>query len=452
VEYYENIGDARISLGWEKIGVSYPDWKGEYWSNHNFAGNPALTRNDVGVEFNWGANSPAQGLPGDNFAVRWTRQVVFEPGVYRFFAQVDDGVRLFVDGSRILNEWHDNNARSAYAIDLSLTGSHTIVVEYYEGLGQARIKVWWERQVTPTFTPTATATNTPRPTRTTAPPTATATVTPSPSATTTATVTPTATATSVAPTDTPTATPTSPAATDTPTPTATSPAPTNTPTATATSIAPTDTPTATPTNPAPTSTPTPTATSPAPTSTPTPTATATSIPKRVGAQLSEVLPAPGVMDWDGNGATSEQDEWIELTNTAETALDIGGWSLDSVSGDSQAYVIPSGTVIEPGQFVVFYRQKTGIILNDFGDGVRLRSLSGQVVDQVTFGALGADRSYSRDASGVWHSDWSPSPGGPNVAPAGPLAADLKPLRAASPEAALRNAVDSLLAVLMRMLK
>jgi len=158
------------------------------------------------------------------------------------------------------------------------------------------------------------------------------------------------------------------------------------------------------------------------------------------------------MDWDGNGATGEQDEWIELTNTAETALDIGGWSLDSVSGDSQAYVIPSGTVLEPGQFVVFYRQKTSIILNDSGDGVRLRGLSGQVVDQVTFGALGADRSYSRDASGVWHSDWSPSPGGPNVAPAGPLAADLKPLRAASPEAALRNAVDSLLAVLMRMLK
>ena len=138
--------------------------------------------------------------------------------------------------------------------------------------------------------------------------------------------------------------------------------------------------------------------------------------------INEVLPAPSIIDWDGSGAADASDEWIELTNTGLITVDLGGWALASASDSSVAYVIPAGTVLEPGKFLVFYRQVTGVALHDDIDGVRLLGPNGSLAHTVVFGALGADRSYSRDAAGAWHADWSPSPGAANVAPSAALRA------------------------------
>lgn len=222
VEYYENIGDARIQVWWEKIASpSYPDWKGEYWSNPNLSGPPALVRNDRALNFDWGTGSPAWGLPADNFSARWTRQFTFEPARYRLFAQADDGVRIYVDDTRVVDEWHPSDGSTVYTVDLLLSGARRLTVEYYEATGRALLKVWWQRigdwpTPTPTRTPTATPTSTPTATSTpTSTPTLTPTPTPSPTPTNTPTSTPTPTPTpSPTPTDTPTSTPTP---TDTPT-------------------------------------------------------------------------------------------------------------------------------------------------------------------------------------------------------------------------------------------
>ncbi|HKZ84735.1 MAG TPA: PA14 domain-containing protein [Anaerolineae bacterium] len=418
VEFYERTGDARISLWWEKLPVSITDWKGEYWSNRNLSGNPALTRNDKAIDFNWQGGSPAPGLPMDGFSARWSRQLSFEPGVYRFVAISDDGVRITVDGRLVLNEWHDSAGNTPYTADVSLGGAHQVVVEYFENGGLARLSVVWQRlptptaRATPTQTPTATATSTP----TTAPAT--------PSATPTVSVTPTATATQAPPSATPTATATQTPPSVTPTATATQTPPSETPTATATATQ-TPTPTATATQATPSATPTATATqTPTPTATATqatpsatPTATATAQPTLTGVRLNEILPAPGAVDWDGSGTANPQDEWIELTNTGAIMVDIGGWSIESATTGA-AYEFPAGTVLEAGKFLVLYRQVTHIGLNDNGDGVRLIKPGGQVLELVIFGALGPDRSFSRDEYGVWHDDWSPSPGAPNVPPGG----------------------------------
>jgi len=121
------------------------------------------------------------------------------------------------------------------------------------------------------------------------------------------------------------------------------------------------------------------------------------------------------MDWDGDGTADDRDEWIELHNAGPVAIDLGGWFLDDAAGGSEPYPIPAGTVLEPGGFAVFYRRETAIVLDDGGDEVRLLGPAGAVtvVDRVAFGALLPDTSTSRDAAGVWHADWPPSPGGPN---------------------------------------
>ena len=353
VEYYERRGRARIAAGWEAIpSPSYPDWQGEYWRNQDLDGKPALTRNDELVEFDWGKEAPAPGMPLDGFSARWTREATFDDGQYRFTAQADDGIRLYIDGKLIIDEWRTSSGGETYAADVDVSGSHRVVVEYYDERGDALIELKWRKVAAPSVTPSPSATPTP-----------------------THTSTPTWTATP----------PVTPTVTITPTPTL---PPTRTPTPTS----------------APTRTPTPTVTL-------TPTLP-TTIPATV--LINELLPVPGAEDWDGDGTAGDTDEWIELTNAGTTAVDLGGWLLDDAEGDSGPYTILSGTVLLPSAHVVFYRSETGIALDDSGDEVRLMVPGGEVADAIQYGKLGAADSYSRGVAGIWHDNWPPSPGTDNL--------------------------------------
>jgi len=210
LEYYEHTHDARVRLAWEKLSsTSFKHWKAQYWSNRELKGTPALVRDEKSIDYDWKDHSPAVGLPADNFSARWTQKIHFDDGTYRFRAVADDAVRVSVDGKWIINEWHDGSGSTTYAVDQKLKGDHTIVVEYYEHSGEASVKVWIERQTTPTPSLTPSATVTPSPT-----------ITISPTSSPTPSVTPSATASSTpSETPTPTTTPTStPEATSTETP------------------------------------------------------------------------------------------------------------------------------------------------------------------------------------------------------------------------------------------
>ncbi|KPL21083.1 MAG: hypothetical protein AMJ93_10445 [Anaerolineae bacterium SM23_84] len=144
VEYYERAGGARVRVWWEKVASpSYPDWRGEYWPNRTFGGSPELVRNDKTIDFDWGSGPAAYGLPKDDFSVRWSRAQGFETGIYRFHARTDDGMRFYIDGERVLDEWHDGLSEDLHTADLALAGIHDLVVEYYEHTGLAQVRFWW---------------------------------------------------------------------------------------------------------------------------------------------------------------------------------------------------------------------------------------------------------------------------------------------------------------------
>src|SRR5258708_2042436 len=68
--------------------------KGEYFSNEELRGPPALVRTDQHVDFDWGEGSFAPNQPVDHFSVRWTGYFVRQKsGDYKFFTSADDGVR-----------------------------------------------------------------------------------------------------------------------------------------------------------------------------------------------------------------------------------------------------------------------------------------------------------------------------------------------------------------------
>ncbi len=139
------------------------NWRGEYFNNRNLSGAPLLVRDDAGLEFNWGAGSPATGLEVDELSARWTRTLSFNAGLYRFSAIADDGVRLWIDGQPVLDDWRDGGAGTVSGEIVLAQGTHTLRVEYYEATGLASLKLWWEAVTgspTPTRTQTATATPT----------------------------------------------------------------------------------------------------------------------------------------------------------------------------------------------------------------------------------------------------------------------------------------------------
>ncbi len=124
-------------------------WRGEYWANVNLSGPSAFVRNDDKIDFDW-SNQPPQSpdgvfLPATNYAARWTRSLPFQAGTYRLKARADDGVRVWVDGSLLIDEWRPNDAGQTYQRDVGLSaGFHALQVDYYQAGGRALIQFWVE--------------------------------------------------------------------------------------------------------------------------------------------------------------------------------------------------------------------------------------------------------------------------------------------------------------------
>ena len=125
VEYYEATQLANISVWWASEG-EYPDWRGAYFANSNLAGAPVVVRNDPSINFNWGLGSPAPGVPVDRFSVQWTRQQHFDEGTYRFNIETDDGMRVFVDGTLVIDEWREGSVRTVSRDVYISQGSHNL--------------------------------------------------------------------------------------------------------------------------------------------------------------------------------------------------------------------------------------------------------------------------------------------------------------------------------------
>ncbi len=150
VDYYEGTGDANINVWWSKTIATSSSWVGEYYSTKDLTGAVTLTRNDTAVNFDWGQNAPDSSLPVDGFSARWTRSLTFNAGTYEFKATMDDGMRVYIDGSLVVNDWNEGGKRVVtFTKDMS-SGTHTIIVEYFENVSDAVAKFTWEEGLTST--------------------------------------------------------------------------------------------------------------------------------------------------------------------------------------------------------------------------------------------------------------------------------------------------------------
>jgi uncharacterized protein YkwD/chitodextrinase len=126
---------------------------GCYYSNTSLSGNPVLARTDPQINFDWGFLLPAPAVPAGPYSVRWQGDFSFTAGTYTFTAMTSDGMRVYVDGSLVLNRWYDQPAY-IYKIQQPMSaGTHRITVEYYDNTGYATAHLSWQNSTPATQPP-----------------------------------------------------------------------------------------------------------------------------------------------------------------------------------------------------------------------------------------------------------------------------------------------------------
>jgi xylan 1,4-beta-xylosidase len=118
--------------------------KAEYFNGTNF-NTLRTSRVDPTVNFDWGNGSPHSSVGSDNFSVRWTGQVMPKYSeTYTFHTLSNDGVRLWVNGKQLINNWKDHSVKEDRgSIALKAGERYTIKMEFYEGKGIATAKLLW---------------------------------------------------------------------------------------------------------------------------------------------------------------------------------------------------------------------------------------------------------------------------------------------------------------------
>ncbi|MDB4936025.1 MAG: glycoside hydrolase, family 43 [Labilithrix sp.] len=100
-----------------------------------------LSRVEPGV----GITTPAPGIRDLLYSVRWTAKLtIASAGEHAFFVTADDGVRVFVDGKPIIDDWASHPATQSTGKVTLDTGEHQLRVEYFQGRGEASLALEWQ--------------------------------------------------------------------------------------------------------------------------------------------------------------------------------------------------------------------------------------------------------------------------------------------------------------------
>ena len=118
--------------------------QGDYFADPTLTRRVA-SRQDAAIEFDWGLGSPLLGVPADQFSVRWTgRLQAPETGEYELATVADDGVRLWLDGKLLIDDWNQHAPEyHSGRIALEAGRWYALRLEYYDEILGASVKLRW---------------------------------------------------------------------------------------------------------------------------------------------------------------------------------------------------------------------------------------------------------------------------------------------------------------------
>jgi beta-glucosidase len=104
----------------------------EYFTNTSLTGAPVLTQVDDRVDFDWYTKGRPSWAPSEGFSIRWTGILRTQgPGTARLYMRCDDGMRVWLDGKLVLDDWGQHGARvSSIPLQLRANKDHALKIEY----------------------------------------------------------------------------------------------------------------------------------------------------------------------------------------------------------------------------------------------------------------------------------------------------------------------------------
>lgn len=119
------------------VPINAGTWVAQYWSNPGLSGDPTVTVSETFPSRDWGTGSPAPTIPADNWSARWTSTQNLPAGNYVISVRSDDGVRVFVNGVNVINQWGPATGQT-YTANVYLSGGAVnFQIEFFEFGGVA---------------------------------------------------------------------------------------------------------------------------------------------------------------------------------------------------------------------------------------------------------------------------------------------------------------------------
>lgn len=136
-----------VSSAWDAVARSFgtAGARVEYFADRDFARKVKRTHHEA-IAWDYGASHPVPRLGEGGYAARWTAELqVPIDDTYQFFIQSRHGVRVWIDGELLVDNWRDVTWRGSgkrATKDLE-QGPHRLKVEHYCNDAEGAIKLKW---------------------------------------------------------------------------------------------------------------------------------------------------------------------------------------------------------------------------------------------------------------------------------------------------------------------
>ena len=118
--------------------------RAEYFNNEKLEGQPALVRMEKDIDHYWAeGQNPAPGIGTIHYSARFSTYLTGERDeTMHFEIEGDDGYRLFINDSMMVNAWTRNRwGARQFSLPVKKDTRYKVVVEFYQNEGNAAIRL-----------------------------------------------------------------------------------------------------------------------------------------------------------------------------------------------------------------------------------------------------------------------------------------------------------------------
>jgi len=107
-----------------------------------------IEKTEETIDHDWGQRAPVKGISKENFEVTWTGTIVPKHSEeYTIVTYSDDGVRLWIDGKKIIENWSNHAIEKDTAkVKLEAGKKYSVKMDLYENSGDAAGRLLWSSQ------------------------------------------------------------------------------------------------------------------------------------------------------------------------------------------------------------------------------------------------------------------------------------------------------------------